>query len=182
MSKKSIFEKMGLVQNSESNSAELNESLCATADDVYESEIEIPENIVLKDVMNVQEIYEKFNLTDDQNTIYKIEQFSSALPKELNNDAKKASVIGILSASNLDVATLIADGDVRKQALLSTLKAFSDETTTIVESKKTEIAELELKIDQLKTEINDRKNAQEKQDNLIKDEVENIQGIIDFIK
>ena len=182
MSKKSIFEKMGLVQSSESNSAELNESVCTTADDVYESEIEIPENIVLKDVMNVQEIYEKFNLTDDQNTIYKIEQFSSALPKELNNDAKKASVIGILSASNLDVATLIADGDVRKQALLSTLKAFSDETTTIVESKKTEIAELELKIDQLKTEINDRKNAQEKQDNLIKDEVENIQGIIDFIK
>ena len=187
MAKKSFFEKLGLVESTEPeiSTEDLQKELRSISEEPQQTTIEIqdiPEDMLLEDVITVEEVYEKFGLTQMETSIFKVDEFLSVLPKELPNDAKKTSVLGILSASGLSLDSLLNDATSRQSALLSTFDAFTNETNSIVDTKKAEIEDLEQKIDQLKTEINDRKKAQESQEDIVMKEKEKIQNIVNFIQ
>ncbi len=184
MVKKNFFERMGLIEKTETESSDVllkNEQY----EDLSQYSIEfsdIPEDMSLEDVITIEDIYSKCDLLKMENSIFKVDEFLRVLPKELHNDAKKTSVLGILSASGLLLDDLIKDSVNRQTVLESTLNAFTNETNHIIESKSIKIEELELQIDQLKKEINNRKKSQEEQEDIINKEKEKIKNIVNFIQ
>lgn len=186
--KKSILEKWGLVEkNEEFNQDELIESLQLQSKEIEEevSFIQTPQVTLTfgesEDFLTVQEAYEKAGVSDLSESIFKAEEFSSHLPDNFPSDVKRQTVIGLLGASGLEVNQLIEDGNGRISVLKEVSLVTNEMSDSIVEEKEQEIAELLNKIDSLKQDILDRKTSQEKQDNLIDEELNKISQILKFI-
>lgn len=185
MAKKSFLQKIGLIEKEDQEmdlTLELNELRKGSNYDESDDLLDVPENLNLEGVSTVNEIYTSFNLDDITKSIFKVDEFSSVLPKELPTDIRKTSVLGILSTSNLDINDLLCDAENRINALRSTENAFDNETTQITTQCSEEITLLEDKINLLKTTINERKKAQEQQKEIIQQEIEKIEKIVKFIK
>ncbi|MNQ91818.1 hypothetical protein D3C85_1072160 [compost metagenome] len=61
------------------------------------------------------------------------------------------------------------------------MEQFTNQTVDILNVSQNEISELELRIDELKRTITDRKALQEKQEKIADDEIEKISGIVKFL-
>ena len=183
MAKKGLFQKLGLVEsvNSTEYNEELIKSLNLEMEEISGLSVEVPEDLDLSDVLTIEHIYSKFDLMDNTKSIFKVDEFSAVLPKELSTDARRASVLGILTASGLDVETLVNDANDRNSALVNTKDVFTTETVNMIKDCSERIAELEKEIDELKDVINGRKKAQETQDEIINAEIEKIEKIVKFI-
>lgn len=186
--KKSFFEKLRLVEPSEEfNQDELIESLQLQSKEMDEalSYIETPQVTLQfgedEDFLTVVEIYEKAGISDLDKSIFKVEEFGNHLPNDLPSEVKRQSVIGILAASGLNVEELYEDAEKRINALKEVSVVTIDKSNLVITEKEQEIIDLLNKIDLLKQEVIDRKTAQEKQDNLINDELNEIGKIIKFI-
>lgn len=175
MSKKGLFEKLGLVESEE----EFNMDEVSTY--LSEHKVDVPEDLAVDETLSIEDIYNKFGLSDVSKSIFKVNEFNDVLPKELSTDSRRASVLGILNASGLNVELLVSDATSRIEALNTTKTAFSDETTSIINKCQEQIAELEKQIDQFKDTMNNRKISQETQDEIIKAEVDKVEKIINFI-
>lgn len=144
--------------------------------------LELPETLPLEGLLTVEEIYKQFNISSLEASIYKVDDFTKALPDNLPTDVKKQSVIGILKATNLKLEVLIEDGKYRTDVLNRALTSFSEETDNIVNQGNKDIEDLQSKIDEIKQKVNDRKKLQESQDSLVKDEVSRINSILNFLE
>jgi len=186
--KKSIFEKLGLVEPSEDfNQDELIESLQLQSmeieQDVYHNHV--PEMVLQfgedEDFLIVTEIYEKAEISDLSKSIFKAEEFGNHLPNDLPSEVKRQSVIGILTASGLQVEELFEDAEKRINALKEVSTVTTEKSNLVIAEKEQETIDLLNKIDSLKQDIINRKTAQEKQDGLINDELTKIGQILKFI-
>jgi len=142
---------------------------------------EVPVDLVTTELVTVEEVYSKFNLTDTSKSIFKVDEFAKVLPQSLAVDIKRQSVVGILSASSMQVIELVSDADNRLGALQTTLDAFTDQSNGMITDAESQITELESQIDGLKQLINDRKKLQESEETLIKVETDKINDIVAFI-
>lgn len=186
--KKSILERMGLVEKSEEfNQAELLENLQQQSKEIEEdvSFAQIPQTTLLfgenEDFLTVSEIYEKAEISDLSKSIFKAEEFGNHLPNDLPSEVKRQSVIGILAASGLNVEELFEDAERRINALKEVSTVTTEKSNLVITEKEQEALDLLNKIDSLKQDIIDRKTAQEKQDNLINEELNKIGQILKFI-
>jgi len=181
MAKKSFFERIGLV---ESNGPDLDTALANFDTEYNFNEVEevLPAvDLGDEDFLTVDEVYEKAGLADLSRSIFKVDEFSKVLPDSLPTDAKRTSVVGILAASNLPVDVLVEDANGRVAALKSVKQVTNENTANIVSENEIRIAELLAEVDNLKQQNNDRKAAQEKQDEILETEVEKLTGIKKFI-
>ena len=143
--------------------------------------VAVPTNINVEELVSIEEVYNKFNIADMSKSIFKVEEFSKALPDSLPTDVKRQSVLGILSASGMNIDSLIADATTRTETLNSTLTTFTEQTNGMVAEAEDKIKDLEDQIDALKTLITERKGLQESEQKLIQGEVEKINKIVNFI-
>lgn len=182
--KKSLLERIGLVEKEETQVLMSAEELLSQiqGESGLEETVEIPEDMTLENVLTVDQIYASFDLSDKSSSIFKVNEFASVLSKDLTNDAKKASVLGILTVSGLNVGDLIEDAEKRVDALTATQISFEAETKEIISNKENEIVELEARIDELKAEISKRKKEQEQQDQIVAEEKDLIDKILKFIQ
>lgn len=139
-------------------------------------------NINVENVTSAEEIYGENELLDKTKSIFKAEEIKNVLPANLPNDAKKASVIGMLSVAQLTVDEILLDADKRIEVLNSALTKFTNETIETVESSEADIVQLEEQINVLREKINSRKKSQEDQETVINDEITKITNIVNFIK
>lgn len=185
MAKKSWLEKMGLVESKEQGIDSFLENYESEtiSNDFTSAEVESVATFDLgdEDFLLVEEVYEKSNLSDLTKSIFKVDEFSKVLPDSLPTDAKRQSVIGILSASNLQVYTLVEDAEQRIEALNAVKSTTNKNTADIIAANEIKINELLEQIDNLKHENNDRKNSQEKQDEILVEEINRIEEIKKFI-
>lgn len=135
----------------------------------------------LAGLIQIDEIYVQSGLEDKSKSIFKVDEFSKVLPDTLATDAKRQSVIGILAASGLQVDGLRDDAAQRIGAIDSVMSQFEDQTNAIVNAGVEEITRLTAEIDRIKTEINDRKTLQEKQEKIAQEEVSKIEEIVKFL-
>lgn len=181
-----LFEKLGLVEKEEEkrqlSAEELLSEINGETQEDYTEEVEIPEDMTLENVLTVDQIYDSFELSDKSASIFKVNEFASVLSKDLTTEAKKASVLGILTVSGLNVDNLISDADNRTRALENTRISFEEETKSIISDKESEITSLEQRIDELKAEISKRKKEQEQQDQIIEEEKQLIEKTLKFIQ
>lgn len=181
MSKKSFFQKLGLVESSETSVDILMNNYNAEYDFQPTEEV-LPEiNLGGEDFLLVAEVYEKAGLQDMNQSIFKVDEFSKVLPASLPTDTKRQSVIGILAASNLTVDALVEDADNRILALKSVQQTTTLNTEAVVATNETKIADLLLEVDNLKQQNNDRKTAQETQDTILNDEIKRVSEIKKFV-
>lgn len=173
-----ILEKLGLVDDvtTEEELTEMEYTFTEKAPTVT-----IPTDLDVKDVVKIEDVYIKFDLADKTNSIFKIEELKMVLDESMTIESKRKAVLGFLTVANLKLEDLLADGDIRTEALTTTLDAFFKETSDILVSNENEILILEDKIEQLKKVNAERKKAQEIQVGLIDEETKKIGDIKKFI-
>ena len=146
--------------------------------ETYEQLIELD----TANVLSIDTIYEPGSVTDKERSIYKVEEIRNILPDSLTKEAKKVSVVGMLSVSKITVEEVCLDADKRTELLLNTLEQFTQETVAIRQQAQLEIDELEAQVEAKKAEITARNLEQEKQSEIITTELEAIRTIHEFIK
>lgn len=107
MAKKSIFEKMGLVEKVDDDY----DTESYTDQNFDETEEELPEvntEGVSQDNL-IADIYTANDLTDMDKSIFKAEEIKATLPATMTTEAMKATVIGILSSFKLTAEGLAQD-------------------------------------------------------------------------
>ncbi|MNB90977.1 hypothetical protein D3C81_634410 [compost metagenome] len=151
------------------------------------NQVSVPEVVVnvetstLEGLIDIDTMYEKAGLQNLEKSIFKVDEFGKILPDSLPSDVKRQSVIGILTTSGLQIDALKSDADQRIGSINSVMEQFTNQTVDILNVSQNEISELELRIDELKRTITDRKALQEKQEKIADDEIEKISGIVKFL-
>ena len=132
------------------------------------------------DLISIDEVYSANELDNKDKSIYKVNEIKAALP-DMPSDAKKASVIGMLTVSKIGISEIEDDSKSRTDAIIGSLDQFTKETENIINDAETLIAEKEKEIEDLKSKIAARKQLQESQSKLFEDELDLIKKTLDFI-
>lgn len=130
----------------------------------------------------VKLVYEVNGLSDVKESIFAAENFMNTLPVEMPKDAKRASVLGILTAAGMNKDVVLSDGMRR----LTTLEAFVDRTTKendhIIARTEQMIAELVTQIEAHKETIYNTKAQQAQMFEQIDVEYKRIVELIRFLE
>lgn len=171
----------------EDNAAEnINPELADTEDipkEDIQPEVGAASEDLYQEKMDISEIFHKFGpSTSETNTIYIIDSFIKALPDNLPSDIKLQSVLGIITASKMDVSQLLVDGSKRLEILTQFFSNFMESNNSVIVENEQEIKILTEKINEHKKIIEGRKKLQEEQKSIIEFELQKIQNIIDFVQ
>jgi hypothetical protein len=205
--KKSIFEKIKFIEKIPESSKEedpfndeisvSNQSADSKEDDnksisdqvnidvtvnTYKKNIEEYAPYTSDKVTEISDIYKNEGIIDDNiKSIYIIDSFLKALPETLPNEAKRQSVLNIISASGMNLETLLEDGKNRVNLVHTFHKGFTSKTDEITRQCKIAIEELTAKIEKYKDAISQREDLQKEQDLKLEYEIQKIENIISFI-
>lgn len=133
--------------------------------------------------LSIDEIYKNANLQNDtKKTIFMADVYLKALPENLPADIKRESVLNIMEATNISVDELLTDAYKRIDSLNTVVEENNKTTNTIISKNKSTIKDLEGRIKELKTLLEERKRFEQDQNTTIEFEVQKIINIVDFIK
>lgn len=148
--------------------------------DNMEEEIAVSIDNVTQDNL-IADVYESNGLSNQSQSIFKIEEIINTLPKEMPDATKRAAVVGILSTFGLTVEQVILDGESRKNVIRAAVNEIKEqnekviaENTSIIETKKYEIQDLE-------TDTANRKNVIADSADKVSKEETRIDSLIAFI-
>jgi len=207
VTKKSILEKLGLVELVEEKSPEEAKVEEKKPEEVVEvkpvvtppvkepvvkaqvpSEIEEKLDVLIESYeknkfLSIDEVYRNKNLDKDvKQSIFIAEVFMKALPENLPIDIKKKSTINILEASGLKKEELLNDAYIRIDALNTVLEETVAKTAEMKSKNEVSIRELEERIEILKRNVEERHEFEEKQTSVIEYEIQRVINIVDGIK
>lgn len=138
---------------------------------------------VSEKALEIDDIYKNGDIDNDTlRSIYIIDSFLKALPETLPNEAKRQSVLNIISASGINLENLLEDGQKRLHLLHNYCESFTSKTEEIIKQYEIEIKEFTMKIEQCTEAINKRNELQKEQDLKLDYEMSKIESIIKFIK
>ena len=176
-----FLEKMGLIERAEE------ETIDYDLTQYEEMEEELPEvnveGVTQGDLREnlIAEIYNANELFDMSNSIFKVEEISKSLPATMTTEAKKASVIGILSSFNLTVEGLVEDASKRIDTLRAVSVQVNDNNMEIINAKKQEIEDAKKLIEKCEKTIAEHEQVIATSTDLIEDEVKRIAGLKEFL-
>lgn len=191
--KKSLLEKLGLIEKIENKSeviynsdedttSDLSDKNENDIDDDIQKPVEESRSTQMDKLLKPEEIYNKFNLNNGgTNTIFIIDNFTKALPDYLPIEIKRQSVLNIISSSGMDIMKLLKDGNERLEVLKKFHENFSISTDKIIADHEKEIDRLIETINKYKKVISERKKLSDEQKAVIECETQKIQSIIEFI-
>ena len=207
MEKKSIFERLGIVEKIEIPAEETiaaenelmnntkeekqpinnNETVRGTEEMEIKNTIDTIEDpraiIKSKKLMKIDEIYKQYNIdTQGINSFYIVESFQKALPDYLPSDVKRQSILNILTSSNVKVESLLEDGKDKLNCLNEFSSNFNNDADELFNKFEEEIKKLNEKISNYKEAIENMKKLQNEQQYSIKYEIEKINNILGFIE
>lgn len=216
MERRSILEKLGLIEKIE-NEDNNNEQSVQETDQVIpaetekaqlkKSEVQVDEQLNTKEktpevkpvkvaenvedpitavskkrLLKIEEIYKNYDVNSEGiQSLSIVESFQKALPDYLPTDVKRESILNIIASSNVQVESLIKDGNDKLNCLRDFSQSFINESNNIISNFENEIAELNKKINRFKTAIDNMKNLQSEQDFTVKYEIDKINNILEFL-
>lgn len=148
-----------------------------SCDDVVEEvnvNLDVKENIV-------NNIYEINNLLDTSKSIFKVEEAINSLPKNMVTEAKKTSVVAILSMLGLSDSIVSLDGEKRVNTLTAAKKLMNDATLKEIADMEMKIEEYKKNIANLEGDIAITKEEMKLSNSDIDSEIEKINSLISFI-
>lgn len=151
----------------------------STQDEDFDNPIAI---VKKKKLLKIEEIYKNYNIyTDGVFSLSIVESFQKALPDYLPTDVKRQSILNIIESSNVEIDSLIRDGNDKLNSLKDFSKSFSDESREVISNFENEINKLNEKINSYKAAIDNMKKLQSEQDFTVKYEIDKINNILNFI-
>lgn len=199
MEKKTILEKLGLVEKVSNDIDIINKTETDRVAEIGNTHLsshinkegvkeevnhtEDPIALVKKKrLLNVEEIYKNYDI-DSQgiNSLSIVESFQRALPDYLPTDVKRQSILNIIASSNVKVENLVSDGNDKLKYLKDFSQLFSNESNDIILKFENDIKKLDEKINSFKKAIENMKKLQSEQDFSVKYEIEKINTILQFI-
>ena len=115
------------------------------------------------------------------NSLAIVESFQKALPDYLPTDVKRQSILNIIASSNVQVESLLKDGNDKLGCLHEFSKAFTKESNEVITGFEKEIKKFTEAINSYKTAIDNMKKLHTEQDVTVKYEIEKINNILQFI-
>lgn len=198
MTKKSILEKLGLVELVEEKSPEAEIVEVKKVEETVvvppvikaqvPSEIEEKLDVLIESYeknkfLSIEEVYRNKNLDKDvKQSIFIAEVFMKALPENLPIDIKRKSTLNILDASGLKKEDLLNDAYIRIDALNTVLEETVAKTAELKANNELSVRELEERIEILKRNVEERHEFEEKQTSVIEYEIQRVINIVDGIK
>ena len=136
--------------------------------------LDVKENVV-------EDIYASNNLSDTSKSIFKVEEAMNSLPKNMVTEAKKTSVVAILSMLGLSDAVVVLDGEKRIDTLTAAKEQMNIATNNDIFEMETSIEEFKQKIADLEGNIAMTKAEMKTVNSDIETEIEKIKSLIEFI-
>ena len=146
--------------------------------------VDVTEDAVVPEILGdelINSTYSDNDMSDLTRSIFTVEKFLNTLPKELPNDIKKTTVIGILQASNITVNEVCTDASNRINILESVKAKITDENGQQVSECSEKIEQLKAEIDALNNEIYTANNETAHASDLIMKEIDRISTLEKFI-
>lgn len=210
MERRNILEKLGLIEKVENESQANNTDEEIVEELITETEIEKPQFaevlknniqndtnkavvtviddndpiaiVKKKKLLKIDEIYRNYEISSEGiNSLSIVESFQKALPDYLPTDVKRQSILNIIASSNVQVESLLKDGNDKLRSLNDFSEAFSKESNEVISDFEKEIKKLTEKINNYKTAIDNMKKLHTEQDFTVKYEIEKINNILQFI-
>lgn len=195
MAKKSLFEKLGLVESDEpqriENEMPMYEDVGETyingnihcGDSILNGSASIQAEVPEGDTIDVQAVYAANNMDPaDAVTVYKIKDMLDSLPPEMANKTKKTTVKNLMGTFGYDPVSIQQDADQR----IDVLNAAANQKTTALNDEINEnaqkIEDMKLEIERLTSRNNDAVQAINSIIDTVTTERNNILGILEFVK
>ena len=169
----------------ETDPLDTNENALATSDEPSLFEETSSESQKLyHELQNVDEIYHSYHLDGIPitQTAYHLENLIHALPNELPEYVKKTTVNNIITASAIDMQTLLNDGLSRYNTLNAFLEAFTTVNMEEIADLKQEIEKLSIIIAGYHQEIKLKETLIQEEANIIETEEARLNSILSFFK
>lgn len=193
--KKSLFEKLGLVEaveeevgdsslNTNNMNVKDNSNASNNVISISEKNLFNPEERNKIEKLSIDEIFTIYSLLPktSTNSVYLIDNFLKALPSNLPIEIKRESLNSLLEASHINLIDLVNDGKERVETLSQYLENFTLDLNEIINDNEKEIAALKEKIAYHNAIIEERSRTLEEQKAIVKFEVQKISSIIDFVR
>jgi len=177
MAKKSLFERMGLVQSIEEETEVTENVLC---ENVPEEELEVDVESVTQNNL-IEDIYSCNSLSDYSRSIFKVEQLINSLPKEMPNETKKTTVLTILSSFNLTIEEIMQDAVNRQNIISAAYDEIVGENESVINNNDLEIEEKKMEIQNLEKDTASRKSVIHDTSEKINKELTRIKTLVDFV-
>lgn len=200
MAKKSLFEKLGLVEGVAASEYDMPDTtnelcVCSGVGDAYNNghfpeddptfggtgtiQAEVPEG----DTIDIGAVYEANSMNPaDSVTVYKIKDVIDTFPSEMPTKTKRATVKNLMTTLGYDAAAIISDAKQRKELLRTVgndkMNALFDE----MKSNDQQIESMKEQIEALTNRNVEASSAIEKITNTVQDELKMISSIEEFIE
>ena len=185
MAKKSLFEKLGLVESDASVEVETDfpeqDFMTIPPNDNAWSQVqaEVPEG----DTIDIAAVYEANSMNPaDAVTVYKIKDVIDTFPSEMPTKTKRATVKNLMMTLGYDAAAIISDAEQRKEILRT---VGNDKMNALFEEMKNNDRQIESMKEQIEALTNRSAEASaaiEKITNTVQDELKMISSIEEFIE
>lgn len=181
MKKKSLFERMGLVERVGEPPSEAP----AYYDEPYpeidpEPAVEANTAKTVTDTL-VDDIYANNNLSDMSQSIFKVEEVSKSLPDTMPTDTKRTAVIGILSSFQLTADELLEDAETRKKVIISAANTMMESRVQAIRDTKDIIEDLRKQIESCEATIKSHEEEHAFISQSTEAEIKRINALIDFL-
>lgn len=200
MAKKSLFEKLGLVEGVAASEYDMPDTtnelrVCSGVGDAYNNghfledeptfgvtvtiQAEVPEG----DMIDIGAVYEANSMNPaDSVTVYKIKDVIDTFPSEMPTKTKRATVKNLMTTLGYDAAAIMSDAEQRKELLRTVgndkMNALFDE----MKSNDQQIESMKEQIEALTNRNVEAGAAIEKITNTVQDELKMISSIEEFIE
>lgn len=200
MAKKSLFEKLGLVEGVAASEYDMPDTtnelrVCSGVGDAYNNghfpeddptfggtgtiQAEVPEG----DTIDIGAVYEANSMNPaDSVTVYKIKDVIDTFPSEMPTKTKRATVKNLMTTLGYDAAAIMSDAEQRKELLRTVgndkMNALFDE----MKSNDQQIESMKEQIEALTNRNVEASAAIEKITNTVQDELKLISSIEEFIE
>lgn len=174
-----LLEKMGLIEKiPETTDYDVND----TSYDMYDEEsisAEYSEGCAADTL--VEDVYVQNDMHDKTHSIFKIEELTNSLPKEMVTETKRASVLSILDSFGLTAEEVVTDGENRVKILDSVKTQLNIDSENLIANKQSEIEEHKKAIAALEADISANVDNTKRSNEVIETEIKRITSLVEFM-
>ena len=141
----------------------------------------ILQDITANEIDSVSKIYCESNLSEQEKSIFTVEDIKNALPNEMPTTTKQQSVLSLLKVSKIDLDFVLTDAKIRTTVLAEAKKIQIDTIMEICQNNQDQIDNLLKEIEKLKTDTIDKELFLENVTTAIDTEINRINLLVKFL-
>ena len=176
--KPSLAERLGLVEREDGPQPALTPEEYAAEAASLQPTLEVDTSTISGDAV-IESVYAQGSFQPDA-SLFRLNDFIASFPKELPTATKQASIAGILVATHISIADLIADGDQRVALLNGAATALKNDNAQRESERRANIEELKLAIQEAERQIAEDKQVTEDSCDAIEKELTTVNELLTF--